>query len=80
MEFKIKGIYRHFKGDYYLVEDIATHSESGERLVIYRKLYGDAALYARPYEMFMEKVDREKYPDVGQEYRFQLQNIESVNR
>lgn len=75
---KIKGIYRHFKGDYYMIEDIATHSETREKYVVYRALYGDTNLYIRPYEMFFEKVDRQKYPNVEQEYRFQLQDIESV--
>jgi len=79
MEIKIKGVYKHFKGDSYLIEDIATHSETGEDLVIYRSLYGNGQLYARPYEMFMEKVDKTKHPDVEQEYRFELQNIESQN-
>jgi len=78
MEIKIKGIYKHFKGDSYLIEDIATHSETGEKLVIYRSLYGESELYARPYDMFLEKVDREKYPEVKQEYRFELQDIKSV--
>ena len=77
-ELKIHGIYRHFKGDYYIVEDIATHSETREKYVVYRALYGDTNLYIRPYEMFMSKVDKEKYPNVKQEYRFQLQEIESV--
>lgn len=80
MEVIKNRIYRHFKGDYYLVVDVALHSETDEKLVIYRTLYGDGKLYARPYDMFMSKVDREKYPDVEQEYRFQLQDIESVNK
>ncbi len=71
-------IYRHFKGDYYLVEDIANDSETGEPYVIYRKLYGDGGLWLRPLEMFLSKVDKEKYPDVAQEYRFELQEIASV--
>ena len=79
VEVKIHGIYRHFKGDLYLVEDIAWHSESGEKLVSYRALYGDGTLSVRPYDMFIGKVDREKYPDAAQEYRFQLQDIGSNN-
>lgn len=75
---KIHGIYKHFKGDYYLVEDIAKNSETEEDYVIYRKLYGDGELWIRPLSMFLEKVDREKYPDVEQEYRFELQDIKSV--
>ncbi len=77
-ELKIKGIYKHFKGDYYLVEDIAMHSETQEVYVVYRRLYGDLSLWIRPYDMFLSKVDKEKYPNVEQEYRFQLQDIESV--
>ena len=76
-ELKIGRVYRHFKGDYYLVEGVADHSETGETYVIYRKLYGDGGLWLRPMEMFLSPVDREKYPDVQQEYRFQLQEIES---
>ena len=75
-----KRVYRHFKGDYYLVEDIARHSETQEEYVIYRKLYGDGSLWIRPKEMFLSKVDKDKYPNVEQEYRFELQNIESVAR
>ncbi|MDQ5983333.1 MAG: hypothetical protein RUMPE_00340 [Eubacteriales bacterium SKADARSKE-1] len=78
MEVKVKGIYKHFKGDYYLVEDIAIHSETSEKLVVYRMLYGDVGLYVRPYNMFLEKVDKIKYPNIKQEYRFELQKVKSV--
>lgn len=74
----VKRVYRHFKGDYYLVEDLATHSETGETYVVYRKLYGDGSLWIRPLSMFVEEVDRRKYPDCTQTYRFELQEIESA--
>ena len=77
-EVKLKRVYRHFKGDYYLVEDIARHSESGEDMVVYRKLYGDGGLWVRTLELFLEEVVHEKYPDCKQTYRFELQEIESA--
>ena len=77
-ELKLKSIYRHFKGDLYFVEDVARHSENGEEYVIYRKLYGDCDLWIRPKSMFLSPVDREKYPDCQQEYRFQHIKLDSV--
>lgn len=78
MELVIGGIYKHFKGDYYLVEDIVYHSETKEKMVLYRALYGTTKRYVRPYTMFLEKVDKIKYPNIIQEYRFELQQIGSV--
>ena len=79
-ELKLKRVYRHFKGDCYLVEDIAKHSETGEDYVVYRKLYGNGSLWLRPLSMFLSEVDHEKYPDCKQTYRFELLEIESVSK
>ena len=76
-EIKIHGIYKHFKGDYYLVEEIAFDSETKEKMVVYRRLYGDGTLWVRPLDMFLSEVDHNKYPDVKEKYRFTLVNIES---
>ena len=68
--------YRHFKGKLYKVLDIVYDSESNndeeyKKVVIYQALYGDNLKWARPYDMFNSLVDREKYPNVEQEYRFE---------
>ena len=75
---QIHGVYKHFRGDLYIVEDIIYHSETKEKMVAYRALYGDGRLWCRPYDMFLEEVDHKKYPEVTQKYRFELQKIESV--
>ena len=56
------GKYRHFKGGEYEVLGVATHSESGERLVVYRPLYGEGGLWVRPEAMFLEIIEREGSP------------------
>lgn len=70
-EIKTNTIYRHFKGNNYLVLHIAKHTETGELYVVYKALYGNNGIYVRPYDMFASEVDREKYPDVEQKYRFE---------
>lgn len=78
-ELKLKGIYRHFKGDHYLVEDIAISSDDGVTpYVIYRKLYGDGALYIREQSDFLEEVNHEKYPEVEQKYKFEYVEVQSL--
>ena len=80
MEVIKKRVYRHFKGDYYLVLDLVINSETDEEMVLYQALYGEGKRYVRPLEMFISEVDKTKYPSVKQKYRFELQDIETKNK
>ena len=77
-ELKINGIYKHFKGEYNLVIDVAYDSETKEEYVVYRRLYGDMSLWIRKKDMYLSEVAHKKYPNVSQKYRFELQDIKSV--
>ena len=69
---KPQEMYRHFKGGVYQIRCLARHSETGETMVVYQAMYEPFQIYVRPLAMFMEEVDRAKYPDADQRYRFAL--------
>ena len=71
MEVVVGGIYRHFKGFKILVIAIAKHSETLEKMIVYKHLDTNE-IWVRPYDMFISKVDKDKYPNIKQEYRFEL--------
>lgn len=64
--------YRHFKGQIYKVIGVALFTETDEPLVIYQAQYDDFKLFARPLEMFTEKLDASCYPNATQKFRFEL--------
>lgn len=65
-------IWRHFKGNLYeIVACPVIHTETNERFVCYRALYGAFGYFVRPLEMFMSEVDHQKYPDAKQQFRFE---------
>lgn len=72
--------YRHFKGKMYRIVAVAEHTETGEELVVYEALYGEHKIYARPLAMFTSEVDREKYPDVTQVWRFERTSGDVMNK
>lgn len=63
--------FRHFKGNSYQVMALAKDADTGEDLVVYQAMYGDFTVYVRGLDAFMSPVDKEKYPDASQEYRFE---------
>lgn len=74
-------IVRHFKGDYYIIMDTdVTHTETNERMIYYKALYGDCKSYVRPAKMFIEKCSPEQFKKYNQQYRFELVNIDSKKR
>ena len=72
---KIGGVYRHYKGDYYVVENVCLNSETLEKMVVYRARYGDNIIWCRPLKMFLEEIENK-----NQKHRFELQQIKSVKK
>lgn len=81
-DFHIGDIVCHFKGNLYEIMDFAIHTETGEEMVVYKALYkdenGERLTFVRPYDMFIEKVDKDKYPQATQEYRLEIVEVVKV--
>lgn len=76
MLYKYTGqIFRHFKGDLYMMIGFAQHTETYEQMVIYQALYDDCEIYVRPKKMFEEEVPKNKVNPTGQKYRFEVHRI-----
>ena len=65
-------VVRCFKGSYYKILGVGIHTETEETLVVYKGLSLTDYIHIRPYDMFLSKVDKNKYPDADQEYRFEI--------
>lgn len=70
---KKNEIYRHFKGNLYKIITLARDAGDGRRMVVYQALYGEQEVYVRSLDEFMSLVDKEKYPEISQERRFEPQ-------
>lgn len=74
-------VVKHFKGDLYLILDVqVTHTETNERMILYKALYGDCKVYVRPASMFIEKCNSEQFYKYRQEYRFELVELKSQKK
>lgn len=74
---KYGEVWTHFKKKDYRIIGVAEHTENKKKFVVYRAMYGGFELYVRPYEMFMSEVDRDKYPNAKQKYRFEKKEAQT---